>query len=536
MGGDDTARIDALNNQLGQPAVRWMLAIADDPTDGFSDQQHEVLGGLERITLALALIQDPYQREIARDHLLLTYEPGLGTSRATHFHKTCGGSMPSPASTQDEVTASVAALAADLYVQCLFPPSQMWHGTGPSRRSFAMFKHPMSVALQKGILADADLSRLFPDASPDVEPVHEFSYEVGSHVMWSSGSGGSLSVNQLPSSLVDFTYALNIICDRPFDAIGTTAEDAVARARRLATGEWVPLPVVSGVSNMSLGSPVSSVPLGDNAALFSASGKTGLLPVIDGASTAILLVEQPVKLLMLGPWPSGDNDADWERLRRHNERHVLRHHRGVQRALSGARLAFVLGSSEDATAAPVAQGTMALNPLAGGGTSWSTPPPPFAALPAVEIDAATAGQATAWAARVGELSESLWFGARRLLSAVAGRSDAIDSFVDAVICWENMFGADTEITTTLSMAIARLLEPSDEQHRRNLFEGVRTLYGIRSGIVHGDADREPAPEKAYEYRDRAISIAVKSMRALFDKPALLNAKTSSARAQSMLLG
>ena len=128
---------------------------------------------------------------------------------------------------------------------------------------------------------------------------------------------------------------------------------------------------------------------------------------------------------------------------------------------------------------------------------------------------------------------TLDIGMRRLLSATTSRSDPLDSFVDAVICWENMFGARTETIFRVTGSIAKLIGSDDPSGRLDFQSELKKLYSARSSLVHGG--KEPSVKKVIEYRDRAIEIAADCFRALYcDRPDLLDLE-SEARGARLLL-
>lgn len=166
--------------------------------------------------------------------------------------------------------------------------------------------------------------------------------------------------------------------------------------------------------------------------------------------------------------------------------------------------------------------------------SWSLPSSTSAPLPAADLDKALADRATQWATHVADLPESLWFGCKRLLLATSVRADPVDGLVDAVICWENMFGAGTGVRVTVATAIARLLEPSDETRRQILFDEIGSLYVKRNQIVHGH--KEPSPQMAGRDRNEAVRIAVKALEALLSRHDLLSIDNPAKRAERLLVG
>src|SRR6266487_7062389 len=84
-----------------------------------------------------------------------------------------------------------------------------------------------------------------------------------------------------------------------------------------------------------------------------------------------------------------------------------------------------------------------------------------------------------------------------------------DGFVDAIICWENLFSGTPETTLRVCGAMAKLLSPANNNRRRDVYKNLSTLYLIRNKIVHGsEAD---IPEETYRNRDSAIRYAMEAL-------------------------
>lgn len=167
----------------------------------------------------------------------------------------------------------------------------------------------------------------------------------------------------------------------------------------------------------------------------------------------------------------------------------------------------------------------------GGRQSWD---PGFASLPSYELEVAQFDSVREWNALVkSKHVPSLDIGMRRLLSASTLRTDPIDAFVDAVICWETLFGVQIETTFRVTASIAKLLEPSDITKRADLHGELRQLYSKRSRLVHGGS--EPRAEELAKHRQRAIDVATDCFRTLYRDRADLIELASDARGTTLLL-
>lgn len=125
----------------------------------------------------------------------------------------------------------------------------------------------------------------------------------------------------------------------------------------------------------------------------------------------------------------------------------------------------------------------------------------------------------------------------RTLSAIATRSDSIDSLIDAVTAWENLFGSGAgELTLRISASIAWLLG-STVQERQEHQAKVRDIYNRRSKVLHGDFDPSGDSSTA-EMSNEAIELSLAVWRTLLTARTDLldDIKKSSVRSALLLTG
>lgn len=131
-------------------------------------------------------------------------------------------------------------------------------------------------------------------------------------------------------------------------------------------------------------------------------------------------------------------------------------------------------------------------------------------------------------------SEEMDFAASRLVSAIVHRADARDSLVDAVMVWENLLGARSEVSFRVSTALTKLLMPDADLTERRMFrKRLRKVYDTRSDIVHGATVDY---EKTKEDRDLAVTVAVKALRELYRRGEEWITMKSTERTDALLLG
>jgi len=73
---------------------------------------------------------------------------------------------------------------------------------------------------------------------------------------------------------------------------------------------------------------------------------------------------------------------------------------------------------------------------------------------------------------------------RRLAFAMENTRDE-DRLLDGMIAAEAVLGTASEIKYQFALRAAYLLEPSDEQERRAVFEDLTHAYNVRSKLSHG---------------------------------------------------
>lgn len=153
------------------------------------------------------------------------------------------------------------------------------------------------------------------------------------------------------------------------------------------------------------------------------------------------------------------------------------------------------------------------------------------------LDGEHARRVTAWSVLLVDLPDRLTVAARHVLAALGERADARDGLVDAVSCWESLFGTDpgagAEASFQVCAALALLLEP-DPCRRPALLADLQRLHRIRTRVRH--TDHEPAVTSLDADRDRTVAVALRALGAVLLRPDLLSAGTSAERAARVVLG
>lgn len=117
------------------------------------------------------------------------------------------------------------------------------------------------------------------------------------------------------------------------------------------------------------------------------------------------------------------------------------------------------------------------------------------------------------------------FGAlRRLVIAFSERQNQEDAILDLLIVLESILGSSTETSFKLSLCISKLLNPTDKDARRNMFNQMKRAYDLRSRIIHG-AKKNPKKHNEESTLNFLSEVAIKLIKVLLtDRNDLLSTK------------
>ncbi len=244
---------------------------------------------------------------------------------------------------------------------------------------------------------------------------------------------------------------------------------------------------------------------------------------IDYSGDVVLSMEVPYKVLLgevkvEDPWPTDLSAIQ----------------NAVAQDVESLRMGLALAIEGDPPALVVQSWQLTIDPLASAALpGWND----TRRTPNLMPRKLTQGQVESWSIWTQRVknhrSPSTAVAIRRMLQALGERYNPEDVLVDAVIVWENLFGASQETTLRISTALAWLLG-KDASDRASLQKQYRDLYVLRSDIVHGSA--KLASDKIPVASRRTVAISLTALRELFEKRTDLLAETSSrARGNKLLL-
>jgi len=208
--------------------------------------------------------------------------------------------------------------------------------------------------------------------------------------------------------------------------------------------------------------------------------------------------------------------------------------RRIQDFIDRARLAVVLASRSDKILAPIQGWESAANPLSDvNNASMSSARSFKAPYPAQEIDESAKRQIEEYVPLIAKHPDVLKTGIRRLLLAITERMYPDDAFIDAIICWENLFSDTPETTLRVCGAMSKLLEPTDPKQRMTLYKTLKGLYDKRNKIVHGSSKHFSI---SFADRESAIDFTLQAFRAVYQRDDLLRIPDAPSRGLTVLLG
>lgn len=455
-----------------------------------------------------------------------------GMTVANHLRTLAGGSLPD-VSSSDSIAQLLGKLGRGSYPLFLIRRPHEMPGLGPSLTA-SLFHHPLHKSFVKEVLADSELSRLYP-AESDTSGRHGV-------VIQSTGSARTHQAELLASSLLSDAFVrATLLGDGTPQAFVNEAVTAIHRLRSLLRGEAQNTPVLVGFTNVLLPQgAVVELPWGVLRELTQAQRQQLVLPALEGMLThtdgetrvtvsysgdVVLETEMPLRIQVEQEFPEVGG-VDLPR----DTTDIFEQQLGL------VAMSFALAINREPPVLPVSTWRLVFDPFGHGPQlSWSdasrhTAGPPY------QLREADAVDVQRWGRKVQDAHASeIDVTVRRLISAIALRRDPADALIDTVICWENLFGSrQGETTLRISAAMAWLLE-QDSTARAELQSEIKDIYSVRSDLVHGNPPtrrRDPS-RLAAEVRAPAIRLTIQALRRLYkDRPELIG---DAARATKLLL-
>lgn len=529
--------VQTLEQRLGSGLLRYLLNVDPvTPLDNiqFSDSQRLAINVVMQRLGPPSWEMDELGGSLQVSGLS-EYVKSEGASVVNIVRTLSGGAVEVPQPHEDPLINALLQLAADVWPIYLAKPSRVSPATFWMSSPVGVYAHPATDRATEEFVKDVDLMRLFPYPAEgeDLAAERGIFAEVARRIslIVCNGQGGSLGLASVLTGLVS-AAAFRLMMTGEELNLAEMAPHlvcAVADLRELARGNEVNVPALVGLAG---------VVVGCDKPLVLPSGRVRRASEVDrdlflGRSISVQTVYEttfPSRVYAVRENRFDDEDP-WREFSRHEGR-ISAAYRGFSHALDLVRLSLLLASPPAGPWLARETARYVSDITSPGGLAWADGSP--ADVASFELPGDSHHDVESWYGLITRKhSTSLEIGIRRLLSAAASRNDPIDGLVDAVICWESLFGVQTETSFRVTASIAKLLEPDSLAGREELHKELKALYGVRSRLVHGGG--EPPQDQVVKLRKRAVDIGADCFRALYRDRDDLIALRADARGARILM-
>ena len=525
---------------LGEYALAYLLAsdvetlhkrFGDTESISLSAEREEVLAQL--IVIDEQMVNLPDESLRAHEWVCQLAHPITLTplSNGNLFRQISGGEISQVPMDLGPLETILARLTINVYPGLLVRESDIsFHNTGLSK---ALFRHPPSETFQALILEDSELAELFADESEHIG-------RYGS-TRRSTGQGGTHQLSTFANNLIAAGWSAALL-----DHIQPSADDVVQTVlkalhtiRAAIKGEEAFVSARVGLAGVLFPEGRNELDLGwakvrraderDScyAKFVSSKGQLqttssdGNTITINYSGDLVVEFKVPYKIKM----EMFDSRTEWpEELTLGNQL--------FGNFTQNIRLGLILACPK---LRPILVTTwqVIVDPFSpGNGIGWSDASRTSGLVP-TQLTEEQTDEWGDWAKKVEEnRMPSIGVAIRRMLMAIAERRTPEDVLVDAVIVWENLFGAKSETTFRISSSLAWLLGDSKED-RLTRQAHYKKIYKLRSDIVHGAATINLG--QLQEVSSQAVQISIDALRAMFGEHSeLLIHKKSEDRSNHIL--
>lgn len=526
--------VNQLRNVLGADLLAFTLNIdvADLEQLAPNSLQSQAL---EKLAPAIEVLsrQAEFERAANIVQMLCTYNEELDTSWATYLHYFCRATnMPDFSDVRDVTERNLMKIARDIFPVFLSPKDQF----GTPNTTIASYMHPASNEFRLSLTkAGNPIRKLFSG----IQPYSYYKYHteelksINANIMLSNGQSGTIPLYMILDGILSSSSYVPSPNNDEVVMYAQGTRSVYRDIKRLANGRVVDIRTLVGLGNVELSSDIESIRMKN--ILIKRPSPVDIYSVFgdetNGMTVAVEIYKK-TKILDVYEFTQQDSPQTSARYERYSDV-ISKHFTQQQRDIDSVRLAMLLASNDEEFIAPSFVFTTQFNPLGPGRNSTLNPYKwPIAQFPVQTIHADQARLMQDWFVRLSDTPKTLDVSIKRLLSAVTERRDAADAFIDAVMVWENLFGAKQETTLRIKGAMSLLLEPKNSAKRKIIMKSISELYDKRSRLVHGS----PYVDLANIQEDRTISIyyALESFKKVLTRKSLLMAQDSESRGQIIM--
>jgi hypothetical protein len=532
-----------LFEHLGEPCLMFLLNATGEQLRTYLDEsddsqlnevQREVMNQLVIVDTAFLSAQDAMFAAENWVRHLTSRNDGASDTVANSVRRALGGNIYESAVTAEGLEQTLIALATDLYPGLLVKEDDSpFHRMG---LPITLFNHPLNAIFQHQVKADPILKELFPHDSETSGPT--------GYTVRSSGSGGSGQLWTLAESLLTSGWRLaRLEASVPtIEALVLKTLASLTAVRNAVQGSEASVPVRVGLTGILLPEAIDEVQFDfirlrktdDRDIQFvkmtnlegqlTGTDENGQTTVINYAGDLVMEMDIPYLIRITSDGMSSSIPTFPVEL--------LKGLGLIEQYAQNLRLGLLLAYPE-LRPTLITTWQVVLDPLnAGVGAGWSDARQSMGLMPR-QLSSEQLDAWKFWANRIHTLRKpSINVAIGRILAAIAERRRPDDVLVDAVIVWENLFGATTETTLRVTSSLAWLLGTS-ESDRREKQKVFKNIYTYRSAVVHGAPN--PDAQKLQDYSNQAVAISIDALRAVFqDRPELLDEKSSELRSLRIL--
>lgn len=527
---------------LGENALAYLLA-SDVETlrKRFNDTESFDLGAEREAALAHLIIVDEQMNNLPHEDLraqqwiswLVSRNEPTHLSQGNVVRQVSGGERSQVPEGLGPLESTLADLTIDAYSGLLvMEPNESFRRT---RLSVSLFRHPLNDLFQTLVLQDPELALLFSDES-------ETSGRSG-NTYRSTGLGGGQQLWLFAENLITAGWSAALL-----DSTSPSGDHAIQFAlialrtiRTSIKGEKASVPVRVGLTGVLLPKGCDELDLGwakirkvgeRDSRLARATSLEGQLQTTapDGNTITInysgdLVIEFNIPYVIEISPHVFDLDKDLPQV-------LWIGTRLIEEFTQNIRLGLLL-ACPDLRPILVTTWQLAVDPLSpGSNIGWSDAGLRTGLTP-TQLTEQQSDEWREWAKKIKEnRTSNIGVAIRRMLMAIAERRTPEDVLVDAVIVWENLFGAKSETTFRISSSLAWLLGDSKED-RLSRQARYKKIYRQRSDVVHGVATVNMG--QLQKVSSEAVQISIDALRAVFGEHAeLLAHKTSEERSLHVL--
>lgn len=511
MLGIHTSKLDQL-----QPSAAQLCNI--DTLDGYTEKLRDRQG---------------FERASVLEQVFCAYFDEIDTSRATYFHFTSlGRAVPTIKNTKDRLLDDIITIARDVFPALLIDRGEH----GGAGLFLPTYSHTLRDRVTLAMIAEScPIRKLFPGIEKPryYKDKLEELWSVRSHAILSNGSFSQISLSSLTGSiLASAVYAPHDDLDPLFPYL-RSVKSQYQKIKRLASGGQVDHTVLLGLGNIDIDESIYTIDLSDaTIRRISHLEKNAVFGRDNVDASVVVELKEKVKILELYIPTKEDDENPFARFEKYSK-YFNERFEGMQQRINRVRLATILASSSDRVIAPSHSFTTSFS-LLDMNRSWNTNPYrwPSVRYERAILNAEDVRQITYWAKKTMKIPKSLDVSVKRLISSMTERIDDSDAFIDAVMVWENLFGAKEETGLRIRSSIALLLEPRNKVERLKIIKEIKGLYEKRSRLVHGSPDVKL--DKISEDRHNAIDYALRSFKKVLRSKKLIEAKDSTERGHMII--